>query len=177
MFSFLLDRPFAGQITAAGKINPTKVLVLGTGVAGLAAIQSAKSLGGVVRAFDVRKAAAEQVKAVGASFVDVEKYMKDKNITLSEDGEGAGGYAKEMSPEWFDVARRLLTEECAKSDVIIATAQVPGMSFRMLVFKVCAQLMVACREESTGVDHEGDGRRDAERRGNGRSCCVNWWKH
>merc|ERR1719146_261002 len=80
-------RFFAGQMTAAGKVPPAKVLVLGGGVAGLAAIQTAKNMGAIVRGFDVRAAAAEQIEAMGAQFLKVD---------FEEDGSGAGGYAKEM---------------------------------------------------------------------------------
>jgi NAD(P) transhydrogenase len=84
-----MQRPFAGQMTAAGKIQPAKVLVVGAGVAGLAAIQLAKKKGAIVYGFDVRAAAKEQVESCGAKFLEV---------STGEDGSGAGGYAKEMSP-------------------------------------------------------------------------------
>ena len=87
--SYEMERPFAGQMTAAGKISPAKVLVVGAGVAGLAAIQLAKKKGAIVYGFDVRAAAKEQVESCGAKFLEV---------TLQEDGSSAGGYAKEMSP-------------------------------------------------------------------------------
>ena len=86
--SYEMERPFAGQMTAAGKIAPAKVLVVGAGVAGLAAIQLAKKKGAIVYGFDVRAAAKEQVESCGAKFLEV---------TLKEDGSSAGGYAKEMS--------------------------------------------------------------------------------
>jgi NAD(P) transhydrogenase len=113
----VLQRPFAGQSTAAGKIPPTRVMVVGAGVAGLAAIQAAKSLGAIVTSFDVRAAAAEQVEAMGARFLKVE---------IDEDGSGAGGYAKEMSSEWFAAADKMLEKECMTTDVIITTALIPG---------------------------------------------------
>lgn len=113
----VLQRPFAGQSTAAGKIPPTRVMVVGAGVAGLAAIQAAKNLGAIVTSFDVRSAAAEQVEAMGAKFLKVE---------INEDGSGAGGYAKEMSPEWFAAADIMLEKECRNTDVIITTALIPG---------------------------------------------------
>ena len=78
-------RFFAGQMTSAGKVPPTKVLVIGTGVAGLAAIQTAKNMGAIVRAFDVRPVTKEQVEAMGGTFLELE---------FSEDGSGSGGYAK-----------------------------------------------------------------------------------
>lgn len=79
------SRFFAGQMTAAGKVAPAKVLVLGVGVAGLAAIQTAKNMGAIVRAFDVRAVTKEQVESMGATFLEVD---------VKEDGAGAGGYAK-----------------------------------------------------------------------------------
>ena len=103
-------RFFAGQMTAAGKVPPAKVLVLGTGVAGLAAIQAAKNMGAVVRAFDVRPVTKEQVEAMGAKFLEVD---------FQEDGSGAGGYAKEMSAEWHAAAEELLAKTAAESDIII----------------------------------------------------------
>src|SRR5881397_2787707 len=84
---------FTGQITAAGKAPPGKVLIIGAGVAGLAALGAAKGLGAIVRAFDVRAAAEEQVKSLGGEFL---------TVTVKESGEGQGGYAKEMSKEFLD---------------------------------------------------------------------------
>ena len=120
----VLQRPFAGQSTAAGKIPPTRVMVVGAGVAGLAAIQAAKNLGAIVTSFDVRAAAAEQVEAMGAKFLKVD---------FDEDGSGAGGYAKEMSAEWFAAADKMLEKECANTDVIITTALIPGMKAPVLI--------------------------------------------
>ena len=85
-------RFFTGQITAAGKIPPAKILVIGAGVAGLAAIGAGKSLGAIVRAFDVRPAVKEQIQSMGAEFLEVK---------INESGEGEGGYAKEVSPEFI----------------------------------------------------------------------------
>jgi H+-translocating NAD(P) transhydrogenase len=107
----------AGQMTAAGKVPPARVLVLGTGVAGLAAIQTAKHLGAVVSAFDVRAATAEQVAAMGATFLKVD---------YEEDGSAAGGYAKEMSPEWHAAARRMLTQQLTNTNIVVTTALIPG---------------------------------------------------
>mmetsp|Transcript_2504 Transcript_2504/g.4004 ORF Transcript_2504/g.4004 Transcript_2504/m.4004 type:complete len:1047 (-) Transcript_2504:308-3448(-) len=117
-------RFFAGQMTAAGKVPPAKVLVLGGGVAGLAAIQTAKNMGAIVRGFDVRAAAAEQIEAMGASFLKVD---------FEEEGSGAGGYAKEMSPEWHAAARKMLTKQCAECDIVISTALIPGRKAPTLV--------------------------------------------
>lgn len=128
----LLQRPFAGQMTAAGRVDPTRVIVVGAGVAGLAAIQTAKSLGGIVSAFDVRSAAKEQVESMGATFLKVES---------NETGDGTGGYAKEMSPEWFAAARQMLLKECARTDVIITTALIPGRKAPVLIYKEHVEAM------------------------------------
>jgi NAD/NADP transhydrogenase alpha subunit len=105
------------QMTAAGKVPPAKVLVIGTGVAGLAAIQTAKNMGAIVRAFDVRPVTKEQVESMGAQFLQV---------PYQEDGSGAGGYAKEMSKEWHAAARQMLTKQCEEVDIVITTALIPG---------------------------------------------------
>jgi len=86
-------RYMAGQMTAAGRVPPAKVLVIGGGVAGLSAIQTAKQLGAIVRAFDTRSAVKEQVESFGAEFLE---------IKINESGDGTGGYAKEMSKEFLD---------------------------------------------------------------------------
>lgn len=127
-----LQRPFAGQMTAAGKIAPAKVLVVGVGVAGLAAIQLAKKKGAIVNAFDVRAAAKEQAEAAGAKFLEV---------SFEEDGSGAGGYAKEMSKEWFDAAEKMLLEECKSYDVVITTALIPGRKAPVLIKKKMVEAM------------------------------------
>ena len=119
-----MQRPFAGQMTAAGKVAPAKVLVVGAGVAGLAAMQLAKKKGAMVFGFDVRAAAKEQVESCGAKFLEV---------SVDEDGSGAGGYAKEMSAEWFQAADDMLLKECATMDVIITTALIPGRPAPVLI--------------------------------------------
>ncbi len=108
---------FTGQFTAAGKVPPGKVLVIGAGVAGLAALGAAKGLGAIVRAFDVRAAAEEQVKSMGAEFL---------TVTIKEAGEGQGGYAKEMSKEFIDAEYALFREQAKDVDVVITTALIPG---------------------------------------------------
>lgn len=127
-----MQRPFAGQMTAAGKIAPAKVLVVGAGVAGLAAIQLAKKKGAIVYGFDVRAAAKEQVESCGAKFLEV---------STSEDGSAAGGYAKEMSAEWFAAAEKMLLEECKHFDVIITTAQIPGKKAPILITRSMVEAM------------------------------------
>jgi len=106
-----------GQITAAGKVDPAKVLVIGAGVAGLAAIGTARSLGAIVRAFDTRKEVAEQIESMGASFLTVE---------LEEDGSTASGYSKVMSKEFIEAEMALFKEQAKEVDIIITTAQIPG---------------------------------------------------
>jgi NAD(P) transhydrogenase subunit alpha len=108
---------FTGQFTAAGKVPPGKVLVIGAGVAGLAALGAAKGLGAIVRAFDVRAAAEEQVKSMGAEFL---------TVSIKEAGEGQGGYAKEMSKEFIEAEYALFREQAKDVDVVITTALIPG---------------------------------------------------
>jgi H+-translocating NAD(P) transhydrogenase len=125
-------RFLAGQMTAAGKIPPAKVLVIGTGVAGLAAIQTAKNMGAVVRAFDVRPVTKEQVQAMGGQFLEVD---------YEEDGSAAGGYAKEMSAGWHAAARQMLTEQCKDVDIVITTALIPGRKAPTMVTKEMVSMM------------------------------------
>ena len=108
---------FTGQITAAGKVAPAKVLVIGAGVAGLSALGAAKGLGAIVRAFDVRPSVADQVKSMGAEFLTVE---------IAESGEGQGGYAKEMSKEFIDAEMALFRKQAAEVNIVITTALIPG---------------------------------------------------
>ena len=108
---------FTGQITAAGKVPPAKVLIIGAGVAGLAALGAAKGLGAIVRAFDVRPAVADQVKSLGGEFLTVE---------IQESGEGQGGYAKEMSKEFIDAEMALFRAQAKDVNIVITTALIPG---------------------------------------------------
>ncbi|KAJ2973597.1 hypothetical protein NUW58_g8897 [Xylaria curta] len=110
-------RFLTGQVTAAGKIPPCKVLVIGAGVAGLSAIATARRMGAIVRGFDTRSAAREQVQSLGAEFIEVE---------IEEDGSGVGGYAKEMSPEFIAAEMKLFKEQAQDVDIIITTALIPG---------------------------------------------------
>jgi len=110
-------RFFTGQITAAGKVPPAKVLVIGGGVAGLAAIGQAKNMGAIVRAFDVRPAVKEQVHSMGAEFLEVD---------IEESGETSGGYAKEMSKEFIEAEMQLFHDQCKDVDIVISTALIPG---------------------------------------------------
>ena len=119
-----LPRFFPMLMTAAGTIRPAKVLVLGAGVAGLQAIATSRRLGAVVSAFDVRPAVREQVESLGAIFLEVE---------LPEDGEGEGGYARELTQETAQRQQELLAQHVAASDVVITTALVPGRTAPVLV--------------------------------------------
>lgn len=110
-------RFFTGQITAAGKVPPAKVLVIGAGVAGLAAIGAAKSMGAIVRAFDTRPEVKEQIESMDAEFL---------MLDFVEDGSGSGGYAKTMSKEFIAAEMALFARQAMAVDIIISTAQIPG---------------------------------------------------
>ncbi len=120
-----IPRMFPMLMTAAGTIPPARVLVLGAGVAGLQAIATAKRLGAVVEAYDVRAAAGEQVRSLGATFLEV-----DLGGLKTED---AGGYAVELSEEAMERGRQLIAERAKTADVVITTAQVPGRRAPLLV--------------------------------------------
>jgi NAD(P) transhydrogenase subunit alpha len=111
------SRFFGGQITAAGRIDPAKVLVIGAGVAGLSSIGAAKSLGAIVKAFDPRSATKDQVRSMGAEFLE---------INIAEEGEGKGGYAKEMSDSFLQAEMALFAQQAMQVDIIITTALIPG---------------------------------------------------
>lgn len=120
-------KSFLGQITAAGKVPPAKILVIGGGVAGLAAIGQARGMGAIVRAFDTRAVVKEQVESMGAEFL---------TINLEEDGSTAGGYSKEMSKEFIEAEHKLFAEQCRDVDVIITTALIPGKKAPLCVFSI-----------------------------------------
>jgi NAD(P) transhydrogenase subunit alpha len=115
--SYHFGRFLNGQITAAGKVEPAKVLVIGAGVAGLAAIGAANSLGAIVRAFDTRKEVSEQIESMGATFL---------TVALEEDGATSSGYSKEMSKEFIEAEMQLFLTQAKEVDIIITTAQIPG---------------------------------------------------
>ncbi|CAH0016943.1 unnamed protein product [Clonostachys rhizophaga] len=125
-------RFLTGQVTAAGKIPPCKILVIGAGVAGLSAIATARRMGAVVRGFDTRPATREQVQSLGAEFVEVE---------IEEDGSGAGGYAKEMSKEFIEAEMKLFKEQAKDVDIIITTALIPGKPAPKLIKKEALDVM------------------------------------
>ena len=120
-----IPRMFPLLMTAAGTVPPARVLVLGAGVAGLQAIATARRLGAVVEGYDVRAAAGEQVKSLGATFLEV-----DLGGIKTED---AGGYAVELSDEAMDRGRALIAEHARQADIIITTAQVPGRRAPLLI--------------------------------------------
>lgn len=125
-------RFFTGQVTAAGKVPPAKVLVIGAGVAGLAAIGAAKSMGAIVRAFDTRLEAREQVESLGAEFLVLD---------FEEDGSGEGGYAKTMSKEFIDAEMAMFAEQAKEVDIIITTALIPGKPAPELITKAMVESM------------------------------------
>ncbi len=127
-------RAFPMMMTAAGTVAPAKVFVMGAGVAGLQAIATAKRLGAVVSATDVRPAAKEQVKSLGGSFVAVE----DEEFKAAET---AGGYAKEMSAEYKAKQAKLIEETIAKQDIVITTALIPGRPAPRLVTEAMVKSM------------------------------------
>ncbi len=110
-------RFFGGQITAAGRIDPAKVMVIGAGVAGLSAIGAARALGAIVRAFDPRSATKDQVASMGAEFLEV---------NIEEEGEGKGGYAKVMSDAFLKAEMALFAQQAMQVDIIVTTALIPG---------------------------------------------------
>ena len=125
-------RFFTGQITAAGKVPPAKVMVIGAGVAGLAAIGTAQSLGAIVVAFDVRPEVAEQIESMGAEFLFLD---------FTEDGSGDGGYAAPSSPEFREKQLALFREQAPDIDILITTALIPGRDAPKLWLKDMVKAM------------------------------------
>jgi len=134
-------RFFTGQITAAGKVPPAKVLVIGAGVAGLAAIGAAQSMGAIVRSFDTRPEVKEQIESMGAEFL-----MLD---FADEDGTGEGGYAKVMSDEFIKAEMALFAEQAKDVDIIITTALIPGKPAPLLITK---EMVESMKDGSVVVD-------------------------
>ncbi len=128
-------RFFTGQITAAGKVPPAKVLVIGAGVAGLAAIGAAKSMGAIVRSFDTRPEVKEQIESMNAEFLMLD--FED------EDGSGEGGYAKVMSDEFIRAEMALFAEQARDVDIIITTALIPGRPAPRLITAEMVESMKA----------------------------------
>jgi len=134
-------RFFTGQITAAGKVAPAKVLVIGAGVAGLAAIGAAKSMGAIVRSFDTRPEVQEQIESMDAEFLLLD--FED------EDGSGEGGYAKTMSDEFIKAEMALFAEQAKEVDIIITTALIPGRPAPKLI---TAEMVESMKDGSVVVD-------------------------
>jgi len=129
-------KAFPMMMTAAGRVNPAKVMVLGVGVAGLQAIATAKRLGAVVSATDVRSATKEQVESLGGKFIMVE----DEE---SSNAETEGGYAKEMSEEYKQKQAKLIAETIAKQDIVICTALIPGKKAPVLISQEMVESMAS----------------------------------
>src|SRR6201994_3196271 len=140
--AYEFGRAFPMMMTAAGTVPPARVFVMGTGVAGLQAIATARRLGGVVSATDVRPAAKEQVQSLGASFVMVESEE-------TKQAETAGGYAKEMSDEYKRAQAQLIAETIRKQDIVICTALIPGRKAPVLV---TAEMVATMKPGSVIVD-------------------------
>lgn len=133
-------RFFTGQITAAGKVPPAKVLVIGAGVAGLAAIGAASNLGAVVRAFDTRPEVKDQVKSLGASFLEVD---------MEEEAGSGDGYAKVMSEAFIKAEMALFAEQAKEVDIIVTTALIPGKPAPRLI---TAEMVASMKPGSVIVD-------------------------
>ena len=133
-------RFFTGQITAAGKVPPAKVMVIGAGVAGLAALGTANGMGAIVRAFDTRPEVKEQVESMGAEFLKLE---------FEEGSSGEGGYAKVMSPEFIKAEMDLFSRQAMEVDIIITTALIPGKKAPELITESMVRSM---RDGSVIVD-------------------------
>ncbi len=128
------ERFFTGQITAAGKVLPAKVLIIGAGVAGLAAIGTAKSMGAIVRAFDTRPEVKEQIESMDAEFL---------MLDFEEDGSGQGGYAKTMSEEFIAAEMALFAQQAKEVDIIVTTALIPGKPAPKLITEKMVKSMKA----------------------------------
>ncbi|KAL9069653.1 MAG: hypothetical protein Q9157_006081, partial [Trypethelium eluteriae] len=123
-----------------GQIPPCKILIIGAGVAGLSAIATARRMGAIVRAFDTRAAAREQVQSLGAEFIEV---------NLKEEGSGTGGYAKEMSKEFIEAEMKLFMKQCQEVDIVITTALIPGRPAPKLITE---EMIAAMKPGSVIVD-------------------------
>lgn len=128
----VFGRFFTGQITAAGKVPPAKLMVIGAGVAGLAVIGVARGLGAIVRAFDTRPVVKEQVESMGAEFLELD---------FKEDGTGEGGYAKEMSPAFIAAEMDLFRRQAEEVDIIVTTALIPGKPAPKLILRDMVERM------------------------------------
>ncbi|MCC7122101.1 MAG: Re/Si-specific NAD(P)(+) transhydrogenase subunit alpha [Gammaproteobacteria bacterium] len=133
-------RFFTGQVTAAGKVPPAKIFIIGAGVAGLAAIGAANGLGAIVRATDTRPEVGDQIRSLGAEFVPVD---------YQEEGTGVGGYAKVMSEGYLKAQREMIAKQCKECDVVITTALIPGKPAPTLI---TAEMVASMQPGSVIVD-------------------------
>ncbi len=156
-----LPRFFPMFMSAAGTIRPSRVLILGAGVAGLEAIAIARKLGGVVEVFDVRSAVREEVKSLGGKFIEVEGAKEDS---------AAGGYAVEQTEEFKQKQQELIQSRAVVSDVIIGTAQIPGKKAPLLISK---ETVFAMRPGSVIVDLAASTGGNCELTVNGKTINVN----
>ena len=153
-------RFFTGQIPAAGKVPPAKILVIGAGVAGLAAIGAARNMGAIVRAFDTRPAVKDEVKSLGGEFL---------MLDFEEDGDGSGGYAKTMSKEFIDAEMKLFAEQAKEVDVIITTAMIPGKDSPVLITE---EMVKSMKQGSVIVDLAAEGGGNCELTEKGKKITV-----
>ncbi len=133
-------RFFTGQITAAGKVPPAKVMVIGAGVAGLSALGTARGLGAIVRAFDTRPEVKQQIESMGGEFLE---------LNFEEEGSGTGGYAKQMSPEFIKAEMALFAAQAKEVDIIVTTALIPGKPAPKLI---TAEMVASMKPGSVIVD-------------------------
>ncbi len=159
--ALLLPGFFPMFMSAAGTIKPSKVLILGAGIAGLQAIAIARKLGAVVEVFDVRSAVKEEVKSLGGKFIEVEGAKEDA---------AAGGYAVEQTEEFKKQQQELIQQRAIASDVVIATAQIPGKKAPVLILK---GTVAAMKPGSVIVDLAASTGGNCELTGNGKSITVN----
>jgi len=157
----LLPRFFPMFMSAAGTIKPSRVLILGSGVAGLQAIAIARKLGAVVEVFDVRSAVKEEVKSLGGKFIEVEGAKEDA---------AAGGYAIEQTEEFKNKQRELIQQRAIAADVVIATAQIPGKKAPVLVSKETVRSM---KPGSVIIDLAASSGGNCELTENGKSVMIN----
>ena len=157
----LLPKFFPMFMSAAGTIKPSRVLILGAGVAGLQAIAIARKLGAVVEVFDVRSAVREEVKSLGGKFIEVEGAKEDS---------AAGGYAVEQTGEFRKKQQELIQKRAAEADVIIATAQIPGRKAPVLLLK---ETIMAMKQGSVIVDLAASSGGNCELTENDKTITVN----
>lgn len=153
-------RVFTGQITAAGKMPPAKVMVIGAGVAGLAAIGTARGLGAIVRAFDTRPEVEQQVESMGAEFL---------TLDVEEEGSGTGGYAKQMSAKFIEAEMALFAAQARDVDIIITTALIPGKPAPRLI---TGEMVASMRAGSVIVDMAAEQGGNCELTRRGEVTCV-----